>query len=531
MFRSPGLRRIELAFLGSIIGIYANVVAVSIYAFHHGGATAVGLVMFARMGAAAVSAPFMAGLADRHEQRRVMLAVDLFRVGTLAAVAAASAGGLSAAVYALAVLTSIVSTAFRPAEASLIPRLASTPEELTAANVTSSTFDSIGAFAGPAAGALLYTVGGPTLAFAAVSFTYLWSASFVARIPKLEQPARPAHLPEDEHGGIAAGFRAVRAEPRLRIVIGLYSAQTLVAGSYSVLVVVVALQVLGLGNAGVGFLQAATGVGAIVGAIVALALVGRKRTAADFGLGLACFGAPLIALAALPHTWAAVVALGLLGIGNSVVDVSAVTLIQRTATAAVAGRVFGLLEAAAVGGLGLGGVLTPLLLHFVGARWTLAVAGAILPLLSIVMRRGLVAIDAGAVVPEEQLAAIATVPFLDVLPLQRKEALAAALERIEYRAGTTLFTAGDAGDRLYILTRGTIEIDLPSGPKTEEAPAFVGEIALLRDVPRTATVRVVADSTFWSLDGEHFLDAVTGHSRSRTSADKLVASRGMAFSA
>jgi MFS family permease len=530
VFRSPGLRRIELAFLGSILGIYANVVAVSIYAFHHGGATAVGLVMFARMGAAAVSAPFMASFADRHEQRRVMLATDLVRVGTLAGIALAAAAGLPAAVYALAILTSVVSTAFRPAEASLIPRLAETPEELTAANVTSSTFDSIGAFAGPAAGALLYAVGGPTLAFAAVSVTYLWSALFVARIPTTEQPPAPAHAHE-EAAGIAAGFRAVRSEPRLRIVIGLYSAQTVVAGAYSVLVVVVALQLLDLGNAGVGFLQAATGVGAVVGALVALALVGRRRTAADFGLGLAVFGAPLIALAALPHTWAAIVALGLLGIGNSVVDVSAVTLIQRTASPAIAGRVFGLVEAAAVGGLGVGSVLTPLLLHLVGARWTLAAAGAILPVLSLVMRRALVSIDASAVVPEEQLAAIATVPFLDVLPLQQKEALAATLERIERPAGTTLFNAGDAGDRLYILTRGTIEIELPTGPKVEEAPAFVGEIALLRDIPRTATVRVVADSTFWTLDGEHFLDAVTGHSRSRTSADTLVAARGIGLSA
>ena len=530
MFRSPGLRRIELAFLGSIIGIYANVVAVSIYAFHHGGATAVGLVMFARMGSAALSAPFMAGFADRHEQRRVMLAVDIFRVSTLTAIAGAAAAGLPAAVYGLAVLTSIVGTAFRPAEASLIPRLAETPEELTAANVTSSTFDSIGAFAGPAAGALLYALGGPTLAFSVVAATYLWSASFVARIPKVEHATPPA--PEhEEHGGIAAGFRAVRAEPRLRTVIGLYSAQTLVAGAYSVLVVVVALQVLGLGNAGVGFLQAATGVGAVVGALLALALAGRRRTAADFGLGLACFGAPLLALAALPRTWAAIVALGLLGIGNSVVDISAVTLIQRSATPAVAGRVFGLLEAAAVGGLGVGSVLTPLLLHLVGARWTLAVAGAILPLLSLVMRRALVSIDAASAVPEAQLKAIATVPFLDVLPIQRKEALAAALERIERPAGATLFAAGDHGDRLYILSEGSIEIDLASGPKVESAPAFVGEIALLRDVPRTATVRVVSDSTFWTLDADHFLDAVSGHSRSRRAADALVSSRGIALSA
>jgi CRP-like cAMP-binding protein len=139
-------------------------------------------------------------------------------------------------------------------------------------------------------------------------------------------------------------------------------------------------------------------------------------------------------------------------------------------------------------------------------------------------------VDESSAVPEEQLAAISTVPFLDVLPLYRKEALARVLERVELRAGSTLFSQGQPGDQLYILSKGAIEIDLPDGAKTEHAPAFVGEIALLRDVPRTATVRVVEDSTLWALDGSHFLDAVSGHSRSRSAADAIVASRGVAFS-
>ena len=417
MFRSPGLRRIELAFLGSIIGIYANIVAVSIYAYHHGGATAVGIIMFARMGGAAVAAPFMAQFADRHEQRRVMLAVDLSRVGTLALIAASAWAGLPAGVYAFAVLTSVISTAFKPAEASLIPRLAATPEELTAANVASSTFDSVGAFAGPAVGALLYAVGGPTLAFAAVSAAYLWSASFVARIPKVEQPALPAHDQEDT-GGFAAGFRAVRAEPRLRIVIGLYGAQTLVAGAYTVLVVVVALQLLDLGNAGVGFLQAATGVGAIVGAIVALGLAGRKRTAADLGLGLACFGAPLVALAALPRTWAAIVALALLGIGNSVVDISAVTLIQRTASPWSSAASSAWSERR---GPRPRPRLRPDSAPPPPRRGPLDTRHCRRDPAAALDRdaSALATIDSGAVVPE-QLAAIATVPFLDVLPAQKK---------------------------------------------------------------------------------------------------------------
>jgi MFS family permease len=477
-------------------------VVVSVYAYHHGGATAVGVVMFARMGSAALAAPFMATFADRHEQRRVMLATDVTRVGTVAATAAAASFGSPALVYVLATLTSIISTAFRPAEASLVPQLAETPDELTAANVTSSTFDSVGAFAGPAAGAILYAAGGPTAGFAGVAVAYIWSTLFLARIPHTERPAAPEQAHE-ERAGIAAGLHAVRGEPRLRLIIGLYSAQTL----------------------------ASTGVGAIIGALLALVLVGRKRTAGDFGIGLFFFGAGLLGVAALPQTWAAVLGLAVLGIGNSVVDISAVTLLQRTVSPAVAGRVFGLLDAALIGALGVGSLTTPLLVHLIGIRPSLIVAGAILPTVALGSHRLLAAVDRSAAIPQQQLDAIATVPFLDVLPVQRKEALAGALERLELSAGSTLFSRGDPGDRLYILTSGTLEIELPEGAKIEEAPTFVGEIALLRDIPRTATVRVVADSTFWTLDGEHFLDAVTGHSRSRSSANMLVASRGVAFSA
>jgi MFS transporter/cyclic nucleotide-binding protein len=458
-----------------------------------------------------------------------MLASDLGRVAVVAAMAVSAAAGIPALVYALAVATSVLSTCFRPAEASLIPQLAGTPEELTAANVSSSTFDSVGAFAGPAVGALLFALGGATLAFVVIAVAYAWSASFVARIPAGTRPASE-HV-DEESTGLVAGFRAVRAEPRLQLFIGLYSAQTIIAGAYNVLVVVVALQLLDLGNAGVGLLQAATGVGAVAGAGLALALVGRRRTAGDLGFGLLLFGTPFLALAALPRTWVAVLALAILGIGNSLVDISAVTLIQRTAPAAVAGRVFGLLEAALVGALGIGALVTPLLVHVLGARGALVAAGALLPLLAVATRLALTRIDAGASLPEEQLAAIATVPFLDVLPLHRKEALARALERVELPAGATLFTEGQPGDRLYILAGGAIEIDLPGGPTRSEAPAYVGEIALLRDVPRTATVRVVADATLWALDGRHFLDAVAGHARSSSAADAVLASRNAAATA
>jgi MFS family permease len=526
-FRNPAIRRIELAYAGSAIGLYANSVAVSVYAYRHGGATAVGLFLFARLGASSIAAPFSAALADRHRQERVMLAADLIRVATVAGTAVAAAAGASAGVYVLATLTSIVATAFRPAEASLMPALAATPEELTAANVTSSTFDSVGAFAGPTLAAFLLALGGSTAAFAAVAATYAWSAWFVARVHPQRRPEGESAGEEAE--GFAAGVRAVRHEPRLQLLIGLYGAQTLVAGAYGVLVVVVALQLLGLGSAGVGLLEAATGVGAIAGALIALALAGRRRTAADLCFGLFLFGAPLLAIGALPHVWAAVIALALLGVGNSIVDISAVTLLQRTVPAAVAGRVFGLLESTIVGALALGSLAVPLLVHVIGVRGALFAAGALLPVLTLLTRRPLGNVDMGATVPDEQLAAVRSVAFLNALPLQRQEALAAALTRVELPSGATLFSRGDAGDRFYVLADGTLAIELPDGVKHEAAPAFVGEIALLRDVPRTATVRAETDALLWALGRTEFLDAVSGHARSRSAAESVVASRGALF--
>ncbi len=529
-FRNPGLRRLTLAYAGSAVGLYAYSIVVSVYAYRANGAAAVGLVLFVRLGISALVAPFASSLADRFAQERVMLCSDFARIATVAGTAVAAAADAPLLVYALAPATSIAGTVFSPAESSLIPVLARSPEELTAANVVTSTFDSVGAFIGPALGALVLALGGTTVGFACVAATYAWSAYFVARIVAPDRRRETAVEPDPDEEGLAAGLRAVRHEPRLQLLIGLYSAQTLIAGAYNVLVVVVALELLSLGNAGVGFLQAATGIGAIAGAAVTLALVSRRRPGSDLSVGLFVFGAPLVGMALLPHTWAALLGLALLGVGNSIVDISAMTLLQRTAPPPVAGRVFGLLEAALIGSLGLGALVTPLLVHLLGVRGALVAAGVLLPVLALAGRHALRTIDAGATVPAEQLAAIEAVPFLAALPLQRQEALAAALERIEVPAGVTLFQRGDAGDRLYLVASGALEIELPDGVKVEEAPAFVGEIAVLRDVPRTASVRAHTDATLWALDAEAFVDAVGGHERSRRLADAVIASRGAVFS-
>jgi len=530
VFANPALRRVELAFAGSAIGMYASTIAVAVYAFRHGGTTAVGLFLFVRLGLAAAAAPFAASLSDRHPRQRVMLVSDLSRVVTVSGTAVAAAVGVTPLVFVLATLSSILASAFKPAEASLLPALARSPEELTAANVCSSTFDSIGSFAGPALGALLLAFEGPAVVFGLVAATLAWSASFVARVhpPEAAPSAEPTPAGAGERerfAGLAGGLQALREEPRLRLLFGFYGAQALVAGAYGVLVIVIAIELVGLGNPGVGYLEAASGVGSIVGAGLMLLLVARRRLASDLRLGVFLWGAPLVLIGLYPHAWLAVAAVGVVGLGNTVVDVSAVTLIQRTAPEEVAGRVFGLLQSVVVGALALGAVLAPLLVHVAGRRAAVVATGALLPVVAALASRALTTIDRGARVPVEQLEALRSVPFLALLPLREQEALAAALARVELPAGATLFERGDEGDRFYVLTGGSVAIELPVGTKVEHAPGYVGEIALLHDIPRTATVLARTDATLWALERDDFLGAVTGHVRSSSAADAVVSSR------
>jgi cyclic nucleotide-binding protein/MFS transporter len=323
-----------------------------------------------------------------------------------------------------------------------------------------------------------------------------------------------------------AGFKAIAVERRLRVVIGLYAAQTVVAGALGVLVVVTALDLLDQGESGVGLLNAASGVGGVVGALVAFALIGRKRLASDFGLGIVLWGAPLAVIGAWPNTAVALVALGVLGLGNTLVDVAGLTLLQRTAPPAVIGRVFGVLEMLLVGTIGLGAALAPILIDWIGIRWALVVTGAFLPVLAAATWRKLLQIDAESEPPTEALQLLRPIPIFTPLPAPALERLASDLEPVEVSAGAEVIRQGDPGDRFYVIESGRFEVTLDGAPTGELGPGdFFGEIALLRNVPRTASVKAVTDGTVQALGRHEFLEAVAGHPPSARAADAVVGAR------
>ena len=524
VFRTPALRRVQLAWAGSVLGNWSYVIALGVYAYDQGGAAAVGLIGVLRLIPAAIAAPFLATLADRMRRELVMIGSDVLRaVLMVAAGLAIAADGPAIVVYALVVVATVAGTVFRPAQAALLPTLVRDPRELSAANVVASTVESVGSFAGPALGGLLLAVSNVETVFFVNAASFVWSALLVLGV-HAAKPERPVAEEETERESflreVSAGMTSIVGEPRLRLLSGLYTAQTLVAGAGSVFTVAIALDLLDLGNAGVGWLSAASGLGGLAGGLVALGLAMRGRLGADFALGLVLNGLPFAIGAAFPSTPVALAALLVVGIGNSVVDVSAITLLQRAVPDAVLGRVLGAIESLLLAGLGIGALVAPLLISVGSLRIALLVIGALLPALVALSWVALNRIDADARAPEAA-GLLARLPIFAPLPLQTVERLASQLVETRLPAGTVVFRRGDTGDRFYVIADGEVEIE----GKRHGSGDFFGEIALLKDVPRTATVTAATDVRLLALEREEFIAAVTGHEPSAAAAEAIVSAR------
>jgi MFS family permease len=525
VFRNRALRQLQLAWAGSIIGSWAYAVALVVYAYDQGGASAVALVAVIRWVPAAVASPLASILGDRYPRVRVMLSADLLRAGALVAMAVCVVTDAPAAiVYLLASIAAVLATVFDPAQSALIPSLARTPEELTAANVSSSTLESLGFCVGPALGGILLTLTNVWVVFVVTAAAFLWSALMLAPLLRASEPPltheRP-HLLEQA----TAGFRAIGSDPRLRLVIGLFGAQTLVNGAFGVLVAVSAFQLLDLGSGGVGYLQSAVGVGGLIGGAVALALVGHRRLATTFGIAVAGTGGPLLLLGVLPRTGAALIAFGLVGFANIICDVSGFTILQRGTPSEVLSRVFGVLHSLVYATLALGAVLAPPLIDAVGVRWTLVIVGSLLPVLSLLTHTSLTRLDAEPGDPH-RLRLLQAIPIFSPLSPPVLERLAARLTPVQAQGGEEIIREGDHGDRFYVVSSGEVEV-LVDGrpPKREGEGSYFGEIALLRDVPRTATVRAATDVELYALDRDDFLPAVTGHAGSVQAAEGVIGAR------
>lgn len=523
VFRNPELRRVELAFAGFNAGEWGAWIAMLVYAYEQGGATTAGLVAAAQLVPAGLAAPFAAVLADRYAPARVLTLGYVAQALAMGATGAALlAHGPPLLAYALAAVGATCVTVTRPTQSALVPALARTPDELTATNVVSGWIEAVSVLVAPAGAGVLLAVASPGWVFAALAVVTLAAALLVAPLRGPPPAAEPRPPLEDA----LAGFRLLAKEPATRTLVALLGGQFVAIGALDVLYVVLAISVLDLGGSGAGYLNAAFGAGGVAGIAVTVALIGRRRLMPALVLGILAWGAAFALLGAWPTTIGALLLLAVAGSGRSLLDVAGRTILQRTAPGDVLSRVFGVLEGLSMAGLALGSLLTPALVSLFGASWAIVGIGALLPLAVLLASRRLLEIDRRAPVPVVEIALLRSLPLFSPLGAPALEGLARGLAELQAPAGTAVVREGEPGDRFYVVAEGELDVSTQGRKlRTIGRGEGFGEIALLENVPRTATVTARTDTRLYALDKPSFLASVSSHPHAAGEADRLVRER------
>ncbi len=515
--------RVLAAYLIFTLTEYAVWIAMLVFAYSRGGTPIAGLVAVTQLVPAAVAAPVVAAVADRRSPVVLLAGGYLAQAAAMAGTAAAVGAGAPLAAYAAAVVAATAVTTTRPAQSALIPSVAATPDQLTAANVVVGWLEATGVVAAGLLAGVLITLAGVGCVFAVCAGLGLMAALLVAGLR--------AAAPTAEQGtdavaaGIGKGLRLAVRQPRLRLMLALLTADAVVVGALDLLFVILALTALGRPAAWAGYLESAFGAGAVLAATVSAVLVGRRLGGPILAAALAFSGA----LAAVAFGLGLTGTLALLtaaGAGHSVLLMATRTLLQRSVPPQLIGRIFGILEGFMMAGYALGALLVPALAHLGGSRLAVLGVAAVLPLAALAGGRAVFRLDAGTAVPVVEIALLRSLPLFAELPAPAIEGLAAALRPVQLSAGAVLIRQGDPGDAYYAIAAG----ELDAVQQGQSLGRFgrgegVGEIALLRAVPRTATVIAHTAATVYQLDRDLFLTAVLGHAPTRRQADRIAAAR------
>jgi hypothetical protein len=322
------------------------------------------------------------------------------------------------------------------------------------------------------------------------------------------------------------GLSELRSDSGTSALLSLVTAQFVVAGMIEILGVGLAIDVLDMGPSGPGILLSAIGVGGLVGAAATTALVGRQRMTPGLAFGVLLTGVPLTVVVLVVEPWGAVLLLALSGVGKAFVDVAGRTLLQRTVPDDVLTRVFGLQEGVSTVGNAAGSLAAPLAVALVGVSTSFVLTGAVLPLLALVLWRWVSPLDVRAILPGPDFALVRNSPLFRPLPLPTLERLANNLQSLDVDAGVAVITEGDEGDLFYLIAEGQVQVTRRGRDLATLGPGDgFGEIALLRDVPRTATVTTLEPTRLLALDRDDFLTAITGTSGAVSAADAMVDER------
>jgi len=527
--RSRPIRRLLLAWFLSYAGDLAAFTAASVYVYAAGGAAYVGLLGLLKALPGALLVPLVGSWSDRVRRERLLMASVALRTLLLGAAAAVMTGGAQAIlVLVLVGVEAGLASVFRQVQAALLPWLARTPDELTHANTAVSVMQSVAMLAGPAVAAGLLAVSTPQAAMlAACGFTAIAAVVLVGVRPiSSKEPPHGSGLLKQLKLDMAAGFEAGVRRRGVRPLVIPAAAQTFARGVLGVLTVTIALSVFDLGSAGVGWLTAALGVGGVLAGPIAAVLVRGHRVARCFAAGVAGWGVPMILLAFTHARYWPYLMFGLIGVANVFDDAGVYSALQQVIPSRLIGRALAMRRAVLLLSMGLGSIAAPLLIDAWGARSALITTGVLLVAIVALSVPSLTIIDHRISEPGPDLALLRQVPFFGPLPLALVEHLATELQSATYEPGDVIIQDGQPGERFYMIAAGRARV-CKDGKELRQMGTgeSFGEIALLRQVPRTATVIAMSSLQARTLTREEFLAAVTGNAASAEGAEGVVSAR------
>ncbi|HEX5940336.1 MAG TPA: MFS transporter [Dehalococcoidia bacterium] len=517
--RRPDYRYLASGLTISGIGDWLYSVALLVWVFNEtDSAVLVGVASIFRILPTALFGAFAGEFAGRYNRRLVMVGSDLSRAVCMFGLAVIA--GLSGPVglgLAVVFLSTTLGTPYFPAVQATVPSLVR-EDELAPANALISSIETVSIVVGPAIGGLLLALGSEEPAFIINGFTFILSAALVSRIRSTEV-AKVEQVEEPLFRRLGEGISAIRRSSDVSLLISIEFVNTITWGALFVLLVLVAEDLLGTGDAGTAFLYAALGLGGVGGAFFASRAAEYPRLGWTILAACVGFGLPLALLSLVEQPGIAYPLVATSGVAVIVLVVTTNTMLQRLLPLHLMARVFGVVDSLDVTGMLIGSLSVSLLVDLFGLEAALVIAGLIPPLAALALLPRLRGLNEASAIRARQLAPIvnrlANLTLFSGLSRTSLEAVASCATEETVTAGTAVIRQGDPPDDLFVVRSGELEaVTLTASGETEAVGRikegdYFGEIGLLHSVPRTASVTAVTETVVYRICGPDFLAAIT----------------------
>jgi predicted MFS family arabinose efflux permease len=454
-------------------------------------------------------------IADRYDRKRVMIGTDLARAVVMTGLAfVAAARGPAIVAIALATASTTFSSAYEPSSRAAMPTLVG-EDDLAAANTLISTIENVALALGPAIGGVLLVLGSPAIAFGVNAASFIVSAALTASIRTSLVPTAAEEGTAASFGErVSAGFTAIRSSRTAQMLLAMSIAFTIYYGQEIVLFALASRQLFGIGDDGLAFLWASIGLGGILTAGVTSRIARRPRQATILGVTSLLSAIPIMVLSGFHSPVFVYPIVAIEGAAVIVADVVFITMLQRSVSGDVLGRVFGIMDSLMVGGILVGTVLAPVIVHVFGLEAAMVAAGGLVLLITVLAFPRARAVDretaARATELQDKVALLERTEIFEGAARPTLEALAAATTVDLVPAGTILIREGDPADDLFVIVSGTVRVSTREESLGELGPGdHFGEIGVLKHLPRTATVTAMTDCELYRIAGDDFLRAIS----------------------